>query len=550
MKRTCFALAIVLAAALPAGQAFAAGEAVTLDSVGGLFATDTVLAGNDVQFWIRLTNPDTKYAISNGFRVYSPDGAVWDTTVGDSFTYDGSVILGKANFAFGYNISSFSADGVDDDTIGFFAAGLTFDALLPAGFDSVPLSVTARFAGDLTQHGKSICIDSVTFFPPGGTWKWVLGSTTVFPTWDGPHCLAIFDPEAAGGNELAVFPIAADTLMYTAVEGGGNPPAQQLTITETSGGNIPFTIAPSATGTWIDLNPADGTTPMPVNVTPIITGLAPNTYVDSVAVSADADNSPVWRYVKLTVDPAPKVLVVTPAAVDTLMFTAVEGGANPAGQILSVSEQGGAAIAFTAAPSATGTWIVLSPTGGSTPDNVTVTPNVGSLAPAVYVDSVQISSAEAGNSPLWRYVKLTVTPAPRILVVLPPANDTLMFTAVEGGANPPVQELFVTEQGAAPISFTVAPSPTGTWISLNPTGGTTPLGVDVTPIVGSMIEGVYVDSVIISSAEADNSPLWRYVKLTVTLAPRTLVVTPDTLSWNISEGYTRFHSRWQPMPSG
>jgi hypothetical protein len=202
MRKLFLIVVCLLVVFATADRVSAQGEAITLDTVYGLYGVDTVEAGQDVQFWLRFTNPSiNKYDISSGFKITSPDGATWDTTIGDTLTFDGTVLLPAANFTFGYNINHYSTEGTGPDTIGFFAAGLASAVKMPAGFDSVPVSVTAKFS-TLDAAGMTICIDSVSFFPPGGNWKWVTGSTTVFPTWDGEQCYLIFDPNAADVREI------------------------------------------------------------------------------------------------------------------------------------------------------------------------------------------------------------------------------------------------------------------------------------------------------------------------------------------------------------
>ena len=136
-----------------------------------------------------------------------------------------------------------------------------------------------------------------------------------------------------------------------------------------------------------------------------ITGLAPSTYFDSVTVtSGEADNSPQFAYVALEVTPAPKYLAVNP---DTLYFTAVEGGANPAADSFEVSETGGFNIVFAVAETAG--WFDLNKTGGTTPEYVTVNTDITGLSAGDYLDSVTVSSGEADNSPQFAYAILEVT---------------------------------------------------------------------------------------------------------------------------------------------
>jgi hypothetical protein len=192
-----FSLLLVLLAMIlgVAGIAHAQNPfAVSLEQVYGLktAGTDTVLTGTQIRWILRAKNDSTvNFNISNGFRVYSPDGATWDSTRGDTLGRP-VAILSKSNFELGYNINKFSADGIGADTIGFIAAKISAPGLF-AGFNDTLWGI---YAWNIStgSEGKHICIDS-SWFPPGGTWKWVAsGGVNRFPTWDGPHCYAIAAP--------------------------------------------------------------------------------------------------------------------------------------------------------------------------------------------------------------------------------------------------------------------------------------------------------------------------------------------------------------------
>jgi hypothetical protein len=167
------------------GAVFATG--LTLDHVDGLYATDTIQVGQPVTFWIRITNGDTAHGgITNGFRVYSPDGAEWGATVPDT------VALNWASmFSLVFAIKSVDVDGVASDTVGFGGSYNPLSSVgIPANFDSVSYSITIGPI-DAQYHGKTIVLDS-SFYPGIGSWKWA--GPDAYPTWGGPYTFTIFDP--------------------------------------------------------------------------------------------------------------------------------------------------------------------------------------------------------------------------------------------------------------------------------------------------------------------------------------------------------------------
>ena len=84
------------------------GGIISLDSVGGEIAPGVITTGDSVTFYLRVIN-NTGNAIldiSNGVRVYSPDGAQWGTTLADT-----TGTLNFTHFNIGIWTNTYSADG-------------------------------------------------------------------------------------------------------------------------------------------------------------------------------------------------------------------------------------------------------------------------------------------------------------------------------------------------------------------------------------------------------------------------------------------------------
>ena len=151
--------------------------------------------GVPITFYIRYTNasPDTVWACSQGFRVYSPDGACWGTTVADS------LIAGWGErFDYLSVINYFSVTGSDADSVCLASFRNPFPPTglgLGPGYNSIPYSITI---GPIPpeSHGQTICLDSC-WIPPGADWWWAMLSTSdpyyydVAPAWNGPHCFQV-----------------------------------------------------------------------------------------------------------------------------------------------------------------------------------------------------------------------------------------------------------------------------------------------------------------------------------------------------------------------
>jgi parallel beta-helix repeat protein len=195
--RSRFILAALALAGLMAVSAFAGDGIVSLYSVNGSVSSNTVKAGEPVRFLIRYTNDiGIKCDVSTGFRLSSPDGAVWDSTSIDSV---GPFDAGEWTFGKRFPIASAllakNTDGHSPDTVGYLGAGRPMKTTdqLPVGFDDSVFAVTAWFTGT-SAAGKHICIDSA-FYNPGGTWSWIDKNLTIYyPTFTGRTISEVHEP--------------------------------------------------------------------------------------------------------------------------------------------------------------------------------------------------------------------------------------------------------------------------------------------------------------------------------------------------------------------
>ncbi|HOP07941.1 MAG TPA: hypothetical protein PLF13_11700 [candidate division Zixibacteria bacterium] len=160
-------------------------NAVTLDHVDGLSGNNTLAVGSEISFYFRLTN-NTGFDImgaTNGFRVYSPDGAEWQ-----SLTTDSAAIGWEEIFDGGLFFTPRSVTGNGSDTVGFGGFRIEQPGI-PNGFSQIVYTVTTQITSDF--KGRTLCIDSC-YYPPSGFWFWshAADGNTV-PDWDGPHCFEI-----------------------------------------------------------------------------------------------------------------------------------------------------------------------------------------------------------------------------------------------------------------------------------------------------------------------------------------------------------------------
>jgi hypothetical protein len=305
--------------------------------------------------------------------------------------------------------------------------------------------------------------------------------------------------------------------------GGSNPAAQMISLSST-GGNVNYTTATSAT--WLSVTPASGMTPGNLSVSVNPSGLAAGTYTGNVTVTAaGASNSPKTVGVTLNVTASP-TLNASPAS---LTFAYQIGGSNPAAQMISLSSTGGN-VNYTTATSAT--WLSVAPASGTTPGNLSVSVNPSGLAAGTYTGNVTVTAAGVSNSPKTVGVTLNVTAAALPTIGVNPASLTFAYQI--GGSTPATQMVAVSSSGSA-INYTTATS--ATWLSVTPASGTTAGNLTVSVNPSGLAAGTYTGNVTVTSSGAANSPKAIPVTLNVTAAQSpNMTVNPLNLSFSYQTG--------------
>jgi hypothetical protein len=101
-----------------------------------------------------------------------------------------------------------------------------------------------------------------------------------------------------------VLSVAPGSLAFTATQGGANPAAQTVNVTNSGGGTLNWTASDNQP--WLSVSPAGGAAPGTVSVSTNVTGLAAGTYTGTVTITAaGASGSPKAVAVTLTVNNSP-----------------------------------------------------------------------------------------------------------------------------------------------------------------------------------------------------------------------------------------------------
>jgi uncharacterized protein (TIGR03437 family) len=350
--------------------------------------------------------------------------------------------------------------------------------------------------------------------------------------------LGVFVLAAAAAVPARAQFVVNPTSLTFAVSPGSNP-TQQLVFISTNGANVNFTLSGSSSPPWLTYGSiSSNTTPANFSVGANSSGLPVGIYTGSITVTdvSGGGNAPVTIPLTLVVSSGP-VIVASPTA---LVFTQTIVGQTPSPQTVSVSNPGPGTLVFTAAASAAGNWLSVTPTSGTaatgSPATLTVSVNPNSLVQGTYSGTITLSSSNASDSPITIGVTISV-PAGPVLAVSPPSMN---FNATAGGASPGSQQIFVGDTGIGSLGFTVLASTTsgGSWLSVTPVSGVAPPTNQLTASVNiaGLAAGNYTGSIVVqSNAIAGNSPFTIPVTLEVA-AEAGISISPASLSFTGTVG--------------
>jgi uncharacterized protein (TIGR03437 family) len=510
-------------------------QSLLIDPTGNLFISET--HGNIV----RKITPAGVSAIyaGNGKQSFSGDGgpatqAALNAPAGLGIDQQGNLYIADS---LNHRIRKVTPQGVISTLAGNGIEAFSGDGgpAIAASFDT-PSAVIADAAGNLYIGDlDNFRIREVT---PDGTIRTIAGAATKQFSGDGGPALQanitgpialLFDP--AGDMIVAdwvnhrirsilvsppTFQTSPSTLTFSAESDGLPAPAQTVQVA----GSIPSllfgtAVTPQDSAPWLQVTPLQGLMPGGAQVAADPTGLAPGTY-HATFNAVSPYTQPVVRTaaVTFTVTPArPAHLAAKP---DGLSFSLVQK-APSATQTLTVSNQGGGSLDFTATAATVsgGTWLTVSPGGGtSTVANSTALQaiaNPADLAPGTYSGAVTVASSTTGET-VTIPVVMTVSAVQQTIRLL---QTGLTFTAVVGGGVTPPQNVGVQNIGQGIMSWSASASVLSgpsSWISVSPDSGSSDAASTDSPSVQVSVDptglaaGNYYGQVSISAPGADNSP--------------------------------------------
>ena len=321
-------------------------------------------------------------------------------------------------------------------------------------------------------------------------------------------------PSAPGVSVNPAIGTSPTSLSFSAQQGGSNPFAQTVTISNTGGGTLNWSA--NASTTWLSVSPASGTSIGAVTVTVGTAALTAGTYNGVITITATgASSMTVPVTFTVTTAPVPPAIGASPTS---LAFTATQGGSNPANQTLSISNTGGGTLNWSASPNTT--WLAVSPASATGNGTLTVSASTGILTAGSYTGNIILSATGASN--ITVPVTFTVTSVQTIS--LSPSN--LNYTATQGAANPANQTVSLTSTGGT-IPWTV--SDNASWLSVSPTSGNSSSTLTTAVNTSGLAAGTYNGTITVSATGSTSKMVG--VTLTVstpTTSSATLTWTPNT----------------------
>ena len=295
---------------------------------------------------------------------------------------------------------------------------------------------------------------------------------------------------------------------FNAIAGESNPPSQTLSITNTGGSVLNWTVTNSES--WLDLNPPSGSDAGDVTVTADITGLSYGEYYDTIVVEdPNATNSPVRIPVSLSVasdlptievDPEYNVIILELSQLlqkdDILVIPP---------RTITINNATSGTMNF---------WIEetaeridsAAPNSGTAPQAVEVAFSVpDTIYPGDFFDTLWVHSNEAINSPYPVVFQFHVVYDAAIL----DSPDTFKINVYEcilgSLVDIPIGKLVVGNAGLDD-PMEVGLEYESDYFSITPTQATAPIIFRVQPIAFDLPTGTYYDSVVVTAPTAFSSP--------------------------------------------
>ncbi|HWB83443.1 MAG TPA: hypothetical protein VG675_04845 [Bryobacteraceae bacterium] len=303
-----------------------------------------------------------------------------------------------------------------------------------------------------------------------------------------------------------------------------NPVGVALTSSDDS---TPLDFTATTSTTWLSVSPASGTSPASIAITVNAVGLTAGLYSGTVTVGSTTSSNGTFSI--------PVVLLVGGGSGGggplTLPSSITLNSVTAPSSTVTVGAAASTQFTASASTASGGAWLAVSPTSGTAPTSVTVTATAGSLQNGTYNGTITfIANGITQTVP----VAFTVGSGGPSLTASP---TSLSFSYQAGGQSPPVQGLVVSSaSGSAPVTFGITTSTDdgGSWLKVNTATSATPVTLSVSVDPTGLSGGTYHGTVTLTPT-GGGTPLAVQVTFAVQGAP-VVTASPTSLTFNYRAG--------------
>ncbi len=305
----------------------------------------------------------------------------------------------------------------------------------------------------------------------------------------------------------------------SAVVGGTNPEDKYLHIwTDVVASELNWTVTNSQS--WLTLSPPSGVSHDSVTLQFDVSGLAYGMHYDTIVITdPEATNSPQRVPVTLQMVSDLPVLAFDP---DTLHLT-ILGGTIADPLVVTVYNEGEGIMTYEATEACS--WIMyISPASGTAPQEVSLSLKTFPLGIGDYYCTVTFTSPEAINSPQDLVVHLHITNDPAMISLVPGEITLERYECWQGydefpkGLEASPSSFEIINVGSDPMNWWI--THTAPWLIVFPTSGT---DYEIVSLIlkkpDVLPAGTYVDTIVVHSHEAFNSPETLLVTLNIMPGP-------------------------------
>ncbi len=367
---------------------------------------------------------DTVWALVylNATRVAAKPDSVPDSCVGIS-NYSITTGTGGVNESLKVAFSGETwEDGTDSIWVGIFVSpndSTTGRGARIAIAELISAADTVWVNGHKRDWYKTFTY-GVAYTIPGSGYDWKANAVRENTTAGGGWWIQVFYHILGAATDvphIVTVPSHATGISFSGVAGGSNPASQNLVLTNTGTGTMPWKATIVEASAWLGIAPDTADAPGTITVSCDISGQTAGVYHDSIRVRCEhpnvADNTPVYVPVTLTVTsvPQPQIFPIP----DTMTFAMNLHEAPPAAQDLELINIGDSTMAWKATNDSS--WMVLSADTADDNDTISVSIDTTGVLAGTHLDTLWIACSNATNTPYAIPVVLVVsTPKHRIMV--------------------------------------------------------------------------------------------------------------------------------------